>query len=648
MTGDFAFSVFVTNGPLSATSLPCLVSVFDFPTVACPSVLFGEVTVALNSSFVVVGGSAQASISLLVNSTLPLGVSFNPTTKSIVGTPQSSGSFQYQISYLDVAGANVFSSTCGLDVVAAPTVSCCGVFEIAQGVSLSSCSIGATGGSGAFVNWTISSGSLPPNVTLGVSTGSIQGSSTVLGDFAYTVQVFDTAGGFGISGSCQLRIVSPPTLQCPPSSLAALSTPYSSAFQVFGGSSASSGRVFQVSSLPSGLEIESISGSVSGTPLALGNVSFNANVTDASGGFGFATCSISVTASPTLRCPNVESVDLGSLLSTLVEVSGGAAPFTFQLTGGSLPAGLVLDLQSGTVSGSAVQTETKEYGILVMDVLGRTSPAVSCRMSVVVALNVTIWPRVCTGGIDWSGAYNLAQEDTPSSNVDFMLSSSWTGNSSETSSLLTCQSFCGDQRVPPDAILQGVVLQLIAVSDSSAVVSAVSLLGNTGPISSAAPRSPVLPTSLPTLAVPTFYDLSYQKLLPFSVLFGSSGDNWNLGTSASVLTDPNSFGVSLGFSNPSQTVARVNVFALSVQVFFKTSTPSFVAPLSNCPAVQTHDTLPARSLSCVAHEVAQCNISASSRYSIASTNCQNQALPTFTIPLLVSNVTQQACPFGQV
>lgn len=94
--GAYEFSIFVTNGGVSATSPVCQINVSAFPEVFCPSNAFGEVTVAYHDSILVAGGSGILALSIS-SGFLPFGLVFSTSTGTISGTPLVSGSFSFQV-----------------------------------------------------------------------------------------------------------------------------------------------------------------------------------------------------------------------------------------------------------------------------------------------------------------------------------------------------------------------------------------------------------------------------------------------------------------------------------------------------------------------------------------------------------------------
>src|SRR5439155_12044303 len=103
-------------------------------------------------------------------------------------------------------------------------------------------------------------------------------------------------------------------------------------------------------------------GTISGTPTWSGKSNFTVGTTDANGCSGTENYSIQVDC-PTITIdpatlPNATSK---SPYSETLSGSGGTGPYTFVVTGGSLPAGLVLSSAGGisgtpTLSGKATFT----------------------------------------------------------------------------------------------------------------------------------------------------------------------------------------------------------------------------------------------------------------------------------------------------
>ena len=205
----------------------------------------------------------------------------------------------------------------------------------------------ATGGFQPYT-WTVSTGALPPGLTLQPG-GSIVGQPSSIGNFQFTVTVTDVHGK-QFSGPFNIAIAQ---IVVPTLLPATLGMPYSASFALLDGIG-----TFSIAggSLPPGLSLSS-NGLISGVPTTAGTFDF----TVAAGGIT-ASASITVTG----RHPVIQTVSLapgviGQSYSQQIDVSGGVLPYTLSATG--LPAGLSLSV-SGTVSG--IPTEAGDFKINVV------------------------------------------------------------------------------------------------------------------------------------------------------------------------------------------------------------------------------------------------------------------------------------------
>jgi len=95
--------------------------------------------------------------------------------------------------------------------------------------------------------------------------------------------------------------------------------------------------------------------------------------------------------------------------SATVKASGGATPYTWAVTKGSLPAGLSLDTSTGGISGTPTTTGTSSFTVTVTDSLGSTAQA-TLSLSVSTPAGVLTWSAPVS--IDPSG-YNLNSVSCP-------------------------------------------------------------------------------------------------------------------------------------------------------------------------------------------------------------------------------------------
>jgi Putative Ig domain len=144
--------------------------------------------------------------------------------------------------------------------------------------------------------------------------------------------------------------------------------------------------------LPPGLILAATSGVISGTPTSNGNYSFGVTVADSSSPAQSATATVALTvgAAPftqtplTINSTSLPSGTIGAAYSTLLQASGGTAPYSWSITAGSLPAGLNLAPTTGIISGTATSSGTTNFTATVADV-GNPAQTKSVALSLVIA-----------------------------------------------------------------------------------------------------------------------------------------------------------------------------------------------------------------------------------------------------------------------
>ena len=160
-----------------------------------------------SAQFTATGGNPPYLNWLVVQGNLPPGLSLDSATGILSGTPTAGGSYQFVVSVNDSAVQNAaksFSLTVSLAPVSITTES--PLPDATAGTSYSQ-QFTATGGTGTYISWTVTSGSLPPGLTLSTA-GILSGTPTQTGLFSFTIQVADSGENTG-SGQFQLTVVMP-------------------------------------------------------------------------------------------------------------------------------------------------------------------------------------------------------------------------------------------------------------------------------------------------------------------------------------------------------------------------------------------------------------------------------------------------------
>jgi hypothetical protein len=111
--------------------------------------------------------------------------------------------------------------------------------------------------------------------------------------------------------------------------------------------------------LPPGLELDSRSGAIGGTPIEPGTYQFTVQATDAASIFRQGEATYSITIHPLLQIS--AALDTGRVqeaYNETVAAVGGVPPYTFSAIG--LPAGIGLDPATGAISGTPIYPVTGE------------------------------------------------------------------------------------------------------------------------------------------------------------------------------------------------------------------------------------------------------------------------------------------------
>ncbi|TLY31019.1 MAG: T9SS type A sorting domain-containing protein, partial [Ignavibacteria bacterium] len=161
---------------------------------------------------------------------------------------------------------------------------------------------------------------------------------------------------------CPIISISPSTLPA-----GVTGVPYDQSVTASGGTSPYTYAVTS-GSLPPGLSLKADSGKIRGTPTAAGTSTFVITATDAQGCKGSRSYTISVTCPTiTLSPASLPAGSTGTPYSQTIVASGGAAPYVYKVTTGTLPPGLSLDSLSGAITGGPTQGGSFTFTVTARD-----------------------------------------------------------------------------------------------------------------------------------------------------------------------------------------------------------------------------------------------------------------------------------------
>jgi hypothetical protein len=212
-------------------------------------------------------------------------------------------------------------------------------------------------------NFAISSGQLPAGLTLDSHTGRISGNPSAIGNFAFTISVTDgsSASATGsykvlvdLCGSCSVITISPANPSVAPSGklqFTAMVRNASNSAVIWSAStgSISASGLFTAPANPAPKTV-----TITAKSAAQTSVQDSTTVTITGAGLAISTASVPVA---TVRAP----------YSTSLAASGGQPPYLWSIVSGSLPAGLLLNSSTGTLSGSATQSGAFQFSVRVAD-----------------------------------------------------------------------------------------------------------------------------------------------------------------------------------------------------------------------------------------------------------------------------------------
>ena len=340
--------------------------------------LTGTVGTPYISAISVAGGTAPYSFTK--SGSLPSGLTMDPTTGAITGTPTTAGPSTLTVTVTDndlLTGSTTFTIVISA-AAAADVVSVTKPSELSTSGQCYSSKVSASGGVAPYT-FSVTSGSLPTGLSMS-SSGQISGTPTAAGTFV-TVTARDSNGvtgttTFNIAVAAAVQTLS---LTAPTKGLDAfVNQPYSLNVSATGGGGS---LTFSADNLPAGLTMSS-GGWIHGTPTVTTNATtVNVHVTDS--GSPAATRDASfVMTSTTLEwvdnlalTASVLKVKANTKFSLVLPLISGWGTNTFTATS-SMPGWASLNSSTGVISGTATSSSgTYSFNVTVTDGKGKQATA---------------------------------------------------------------------------------------------------------------------------------------------------------------------------------------------------------------------------------------------------------------------------------
>jgi hypothetical protein len=224
-----------------------------------------------------------------------------------------------------------------------------------------SATLAATGGTAPYT-WSLTSGMLPPGISFDTASGTLSGTPTG-GAFGATLalQVQDAASPAQTASATLTITVQAEKLRATTSSLpnGSVGSPYDATLTAAGGTAPYTWTV-TAGALPAGLALNGASGEITGTPTAnvVGEV-LTFQVEDSAKPPATLSIQLPLTIGPAPLAITTKALPFGQIgvaYQAQLATTGGSGALNWQVSGGSLPAGLQLGSSTGLISGTPTAT----------------------------------------------------------------------------------------------------------------------------------------------------------------------------------------------------------------------------------------------------------------------------------------------------
>ncbi|MBX7222501.1 MAG: FG-GAP-like repeat-containing protein [Blastocatellia bacterium] len=340
-------------------------------------------------SFGTTGGTNPFTAILTGN--LPPGVTFDPQSKNIVGTPTQTGSFSFTVTFTDANGCQgsrdytlvIVCST----VTVNPTTVPAGTINASYNQTFTQ-----TGGL-APISYTLS-GSLPAGLSFNTGTGVLSGTPTQKGTFNFTVRATDFYSCTGLRNyaltiNCQSITVNPASIVS-----RTVGQAFSQTFTNTGGIGAVSYSF--TGTIPPGLTFTPATGVLSGTPTQSGSFPFTITATDANVCTGSRAYTLTVNCQTiTVNPTTVTAGVVGQTLNRTFTHTGGIGTVGFSFTG-TIPPGLTFTPATGVLAGTPTQPGSFPFSITATDA-NNCSGSRSYNLTI-ACQTITVNPTTLPGG----------------------------------------------------------------------------------------------------------------------------------------------------------------------------------------------------------------------------------------------------------
>ncbi len=339
------------------TSLALTVTPVPF-AITTTALANGQVNVVYSATLAATGGTTPYTWSV-ISGTLPAGLNLNSATGAITGTPTTAVSNTPLTFQVQDSSSTKQTKTVNLTLTILPpppVISTTSLPNGQVGVAYST-TLAATGGTTPY-HWSITTGTLPAGLNLNAATGAITGTPTTpVTNSSVTFKVTDSGTPQQNAPKTLAITIAPATLAITTTSLpnGQVGVAYSTTLTATGGTTPFTWSITS-GTLPAGLSLNASTGAITGTPTAaVSSTPLTFQLKDSGSPQQVKTVNLTLTIAPATLAITTASLPNGQINvaynATLV-ATGGTTPYTWSLTSGTLPTGLLLNTTTGVISGT--------------------------------------------------------------------------------------------------------------------------------------------------------------------------------------------------------------------------------------------------------------------------------------------------------
>ena len=386
--GTYPFTIQIVDANNVTRQQPLSITITTVLNFAQPTLPTGSVNSLYSTTLTATGGLAPYTWSY---TGLPSWLAATPSTtlsSTLTGTPSAAGPFSFTVKLADSSVPPQtqswnLSSTIYLGLtITTPSL------PYGFQSTLYSQQLGAAGGSGNY-SWAITAGSLPTGFSPIPTSGLISGTPTATGTSSFTVQVTDTTTTKTATQPLSILITTALSFSTATLPGGAVGTAYSTSLPTPTGGTTPLTYSVATGSLPAGLNLNTSTGAITGTPTAGGVSTFGVKVTDSSlpppAQTQTQSFSISILGITTTSLPSGVENQVYDTNGFQLAATGGSGNYTWSLPAGSLPTGFSALSASGLISGTPTATGTFNFTVQVLD----TTTKLTATQALSITINAT-------------------------------------------------------------------------------------------------------------------------------------------------------------------------------------------------------------------------------------------------------------------